>query len=112
MTYPNPKRLHKLADYIETVSPETFEMSSLNLCLVPHGMSFFSLRPEPLHGAFGQGLQNHLGLTDEERDELFISLPATSTIPDYSPAQAAHVLRHFADTGEIIWSQLNATVPA
>lgn len=99
----NKPALRQLADHI--LHSESFNMQSMSCCICGLGQKLFKADIEPPNAskAWGQELSEFLGLSDDQRRDLFVSRTPEHLIPRYSRTQAAATIENLIKTGEVSW---------
>lgn len=102
----NKERLELLADHIEKLPPEKFDMwqwCGTACCVAGHAISLAGIRPR--HKDETPGLaQKWLGLTMDQRTALFSPIGRLGAMSS-PPKRAAAVVRHLKDTGKVEWER-------
>lgn len=114
----NTERILHIADLIEEIVPQQFEMSDYVTeneygtvaCIA--GWTYLTYGDASLCGDTHESARVHLGLNEDEADDLFLPNPLTSGLParvtysQITPAHAAQTLHKLAATGKVDWSHV------
>jgi len=107
----NKEDLHALADRLENLEErdreyrlfnDSFNMMHWDTCIAGHACRMMGVRPR--HSSnYATTASKWLGLDWNDSQRLFT--PVSERAKHASAKQAASVLRHFAETGEIDWGR-------
>lgn len=100
----NRTNCRHLADYLETISDNSFGMEEWGCCIAGHAMELIEPEVVPITLSHESDIAaKWLGLSEQEAYDLFLIAGMDVLLGTVTRRHAIAVLRYLAETGKIYW---------